>query len=221
MISKEYIMKHSSKIFACFCLSVMLTYCRQQETNSEVSLNDSTSIAQKDNCDDPDASINCCFANMPKQLSSTMVIPDDNPKSEKLVINGTVYKKDKTPYPDVIIYAYHTDVNGEYSKKGTETGYQKWHGSHHGWCKTDKKGQYRIETIRPASYPKTTAPQHIHSAIKVPGSEPFYITDFLFRDDPNLPKSMPNKYSLQGGSGVVDVKKVGDTWIGRRDLTLN
>lgn len=214
-------MRNFTKIVALLFFSVLLTYCRKQETSREVSLNDIGSVSQKDNCDDPDASIECCFINMPKQLSSTMVIPHDGSKSEKLVINGTIYKKDKTPYPDVILYAYHTDPKGEYSKKGSETGYQKWHGSHHGWCKTDKKGNYRIETIRPASYPKTTAPQHIHSAIKPPGNAPFYITDFMFRDDPNLPKSMPNKFSLQGGTGVVDVKKTGDTWIGRRDIILN
>lgn len=214
-------MKHSSKIVALLVFSLLLTFCRQQEANREVSLNDTTVVPQTDKCDDPDAPIECCFANMPKQLTSTMVIPDDGTKSEKLVINGTIYKRDKTPYPDVILYAYHTDAEGVYSKKGNETGYQKWHGSHHGWCKTDKKGQYRIETIRPASYPKTTAPQHIHSAIKVPGSKAFYITDFMFKDDPNLPKKLENKYSLQGGSGVVDVKKVGDAWIGRRDIILN
>lgn len=214
-------MKPSSKVIVVLLCSLLMTFCRNQETNSEMSLNEPTATLQTDICDDPDAAIECCFANMPKQLTSTMVIPDDDSKSEKLIISGTVYRKDKTPYPNVIIYAYHTDSKGEYSKKGTETGYQKWHGSHHGWCKTDKKGYYRIETIRPASYPKTTAPQHIHSAIKIPGNEPFYITDFMFKDDPNLPKNMQNKYSLQGGSGIVDVKKVGNVWMGKRDIVLN
>jgi protocatechuate 3,4-dioxygenase beta subunit len=213
-------MKHLSKIVALLFFSLLLTFCKQQETNREISLNDSTSASQTNNCDDPDAAIECCFTNMPKQLTSTMIIPDDNDKSEKLIISGTIYKKDKTPYPNVILYAYHTDVNGQYSKKGNETGYQKWHGSHHGWCKTDKKGYYRIETIRPASYPKTKAPQHIHSAIKVPDNPPFYITDFLFKDDPNLPKNLQNKYSLQGGAGIVDVKKSDGVWIGKRDIVL-
>jgi len=214
-------MRNSSKIIALVFFTTLLTFCKQLGTDNEISQNEVLYDPQTNNCDDPDAAIECCFANMPNQLTSTMVIPDDNPKSEKLIISGTVYRKDKTPYSDVIIYAYHTDINGEYSKKGTETGYQKWHGSHHGWCKTDKKGYYRIETIRPASYPKTTAPQHIHSAIKVPNNKPFYITDFLFKDDPNLPKNQQNKYSLQGGSGIVEVKKVGDVWMGKRDLILN
>ena len=214
-------MKNTTAIVSLIFFSLLFSFCKRQETNHEVSLNDSASVLQTDKCDDPDAPIDCCFANMPKQLTSTMVIPDEGNKGEKLVINGTIYKKDKTPYPDVIIYAYHTDHEGVYSKKGDETGYQKWHGSHHGWCKTDKKGQYRIETIRPASYPKTIAPQHIHSALKVAGNKPFYITDFLFKDDPNLPQNLQNKYSLHGGSGVVDVNNVGDAWIGRRDIILN
>ena len=214
-------MKYSFKIITVLFCSLLLGFCKNPETNREISRNEPIPPLQKDVCDDPDAAIECCFANMPAELTSTMMIPDDNPKSEKLIISGTIYKKDKTPYPDVILYAYHTDAKGEYSKKGNETGYQKWHGSHHGWCKTDKKGYYRIETIRPASYPKTTAPQHIHSAIKIPNSKPFYITDFLFKDDPNLPKNIQNKYSLQGGSGIVDVKKVGDVWMGKRDIILH
>ncbi|ESU27602.1 hypothetical protein FLJC2902T_19240 [Flavobacterium limnosediminis JC2902] len=213
-------MKRSSKIIALVFFSLLLTFCKK-ETNREISLHEPTSVIQTDDCDDPDVAIECCFVNMPKQLTSTMIIPDDDSKSEKLVISGTIYKKDKKPYPDVILYAYHTDYKGEYSKKGNEKGYQKWHGSHHGWCKTDKNGNYRIETIRPASYPKTTAPQHIHSALKIPdNNKPFYITDFMFKDDPNLPKNMQNKYSLQGGSGIVDVKKTDGVWIGKRDIHL-
>lgn len=200
-------------------IAITLFSCKNDQPR-EFSRNEIHQV-QTDNCDDPDAPIECCFANMPKEVTSTMVIPDDDPKSKKLIISGTVYKKDKTFYPNVLIYAYHTDSEGVYSKKGTETGYQKWHGSHHGWCKTDKKGYYRIETIRPASYPKTTAPQHIHSAMKVPSGKPFYITDFLFKDDPNLPKNIQNKYSLQGGSGIVDVRKINNQWIGKRDIVLN
>lgn len=214
-------MKYFSKIIVLILISLLLTFCKQKESNRILSFNEAKTVLQTDNCNDPDAAIECCFANMPNQLTSTMIIPDDDSKSEKLIISGTIYKKDKKPYPGVILYAYHTDSNGQYAKKGNETGFQKWHGSHHGWCKTDKNGNYRIETIRPASYPKTTVPQHIHAAIKVPDGNPFYITDFLFKDDPSLPKTLQNKYQLQGGSGIVDVKKTDGVWMGKRDIYLN
>ncbi len=210
------------KISFCMALLTTLLACQQS-----VSKKDTTqvvaSVTQKDDCDNPDANINCCFANMPKQLTSTMVILSDDPNGEKMVLSGTIYKKDKlTPYPNVILYAYHTDTKGEYSKKGNEKGVQKWHGSHHGWCKTDKNGNYKIETIRPASYPGRTDPAHIHSAVKIAGNEiPIYITDFVFKDDPLLPKTQQNKFSYQGGTGIVDVKKVNNQWIGKRDIILD
>jgi protocatechuate 3,4-dioxygenase, beta subunit len=213
----------STKIIGLLSISILMISCKKESVTKEIGQTKTTAEVNDSSCDNPDADIECCFVNMPKQLTSVMIISDDDSNSEKLIISGTVYKKNKnTPYPDVIIYAYHTDTQGLYSKKGNETGVQKWHGSHHGWCKTDKNGNYRIETIRPASYPKSTAPAHIHSAIKVPdNATPFYITDFLFKDDPYLPKTQQNKFSYQGGSGVVDVKKINNQWVGKRDIVLN
>lgn len=215
-------MSNYTKIGFAILVITAFVSCKQSASDSE---NPQTvaAVTQKDSCDNPDANINCYFLNMPKQLTSTMVIPNNDAEGEKMTISGTIYKKDKkTPYSDVILYAYHTDTKGEYSKKGNEKGVQKWHGSHHGWCKTDKNGNYKIETIRPASYPGTTNPQHIHSAIKVPDNEtPFHITDFMFKDDPLLPKTQQNKFSYQGGNGVIDVKKVNNQWIGNRDIVLD
>ena len=57
-----------------------------------------------------------------------MTIAGKNEPGEKLIISGTIYKADgKSPYPNITIYAYHTDSKGYYSKNGTETGVQKWH----------------------------------------------------------------------------------------------
>ena len=202
--------------------SVLLFFsCQQKEIAKDITQTITTS--QSDACDNPDAAVACCFANMPSQMTAVMNIPNTDHRAEKLIINGTIYKKDgKTPFPDVILYAYHTDTKGEYSKKGNEKGVQKWHGSHHGWCKTDKNGSYRINTIRPASYPGNTTPAHIHAAVKLPNNpNPFYITDFMFQDDPLLPKTEQNPFSYQGGSGIVAVKKVNRVWVGKRDLVLN
>ncbi|WP_081694218.1 dioxygenase family protein [Flavobacterium suncheonense] len=199
----------------------LLFSCQLKE--AERAITQTITTRQSDACDNPDADIHCCFANMPNLLTSVMNIPNSDAGAEKLIISGTIYKKDgKTPIPGVILYAYHTNTKGEYSKKGTEKGVQKWHGSHHGWCKTDANGKYRIETIRPASYPGNTTPAHIHAAVKLPDNpNPFYITDFMFKDDPLLPKAEQNRFSYQGGSGIVAVQKVNNVWIGKRDLVLN
>ncbi|WP_136666977.1 intradiol ring-cleavage dioxygenase [Flavobacterium sp. H122] len=210
------------KKYLCVCILIVSLSCQQTISKNDI-IQTASSVNQKDDCDNPDANINCCFKNMPERLTSTMVIPSNDSNGEKMVLNGTIYKKDKsTPYPNIILYAYHTDSKGEYSKKGNEKEVQKWHGSHYGWCKTDENGNYRIETIRPASYPGTTNPAHIHAAVKTQDKQvPFYITDFVFKDDPLLTKIQPNKFSYQGGTGVVDVKKVNNVWIGKWDIILN
>ncbi|MGX7668498.1 dioxygenase family protein [Flavobacterium pedocola] len=203
-------------------IALLLVCCKQKEVPGEISQSQAGNSVNTDDCDNPDADITCCFANIPSKLTSTMVIADDDKNSEKLTVSGTIYRKDgKTPYPDVILYAYHTDAKGEYSKNGNEKGVQKWHGYHHGWCKTDQNGNYQIHTIRPASYPNSTAPAHIHAAVKLPNDpKPFYINDFLFKDDPYLPKKEQNRFSYQGGSGIMDVKKINNIWVGKRDMSL-
>src|SRR5574339_377168 len=57
------------------------------------------------------------------QLKPMVWLPDWNDKGIKLAVNGTVYKADGTPAPDVIIYIYHTDQTGVYPTKGDEKGW--------------------------------------------------------------------------------------------------
>ena len=102
-----------------------------------------------DSCDNPDAPISCNFVNEPKDPGSIIKIAGSSEPGMKIIIRGQILKSDSTPYPDLIIYAYHTDTQGYYSKKGNETGVQKWHGYLYGYGKTDNDGRYEIHTIRP------------------------------------------------------------------------
>jgi protocatechuate 3,4-dioxygenase beta subunit len=182
-----------------------------------------TVLYSQDTCNNPDAHINCCFVNMPASLTNTMIIADKDEPGERLIITGTIYKQDgTTPYADVIMYAYHTNNKGIYAKRGNETGFQKWHGHLHGWCKTDSNGNYIIETIRPASYPNSTIPAHIHIAIKRPQTNnPFYINDFVFKDDPFVDDKYESSlvYTV-GGNGILQLKKENGMWIGKREMIL-
>lgn len=205
------------------CATLLLTFmfsCRQAPQNSSKA---QTAVQIKqDTCNDPDANINCCFVNMPSNPTHVMTIADSNEPGEKLLITGTVTKSSGTPYPNVIMYAYHTDNTGHYAKKGNETGFQKWHGHLHGWCKTDNLGRYEIHSIRPARYPDNSMPAHIHAAIKLPdGSEPFYINDFVFKDDNLVTEKYISSLTNAGGTGVVDVTRSGNgIWTGKRNIVL-
>lgn len=177
---------------------------------------------QPDPCDDPDAAVDCSFVNMPKNLTEKIMIAGKNEPGERLLISGKILKADgKTPYPDVILYAYHTDSKGLYSKKGNETGVQKWHGYLHGWGKTDKNGNFEIHSIRPARYPANTMPAHIHMVVKTGNEPPFYISDFVFKDDSLVNQEYLSSLSNKGGDGVVDLRKNSkNTWSGKRNIIL-
>jgi protocatechuate 3,4-dioxygenase beta subunit len=213
-------MPTSYKILCFFLLIHPVSSCAEKQQN-RVEIQTST-LTQQDGCDSPDADIECYFINMPETLESTMIIPSEGETSEELIITGTIFKADgKTPYQNVILYAYHTDSKGYYSKRGNETGVQKWHGKLHGWCKTDSSGRYTIKTIRPAPYPNNSIPAHIHSAIKMPDNSMVHINDFVFTDDPLIDEKYKSAFERQvGGTGIIELKKTDDTWIGQRDIVL-
>jgi protocatechuate 3,4-dioxygenase beta subunit len=143
-------------------------------------------------------------------------------RGDPLRISGTLLHADgKTPYAGVILYTYQTDHTGRYTKKGDEKGVQRWHGRLHGWAKSDERGQYTIQTLRPAPYPGRTDPAHIHAAIQEPGGRPpYYIADFVFKDDPLVTSRYLVSVPAVGGNGVVELQRTPTGWAGRRDIIL-
>lgn len=199
-------------IILLLTLSASLSSCGQSTTNQKT-------IEQELDCG-PDAPEECSFLNMPESVGSIMKIPaDEGP--EKLKITGRIFKADgKTPYPNVLLYVYHTDAKGLYSKSGQERGVQKWHGRHHGWVKTDKEGNYMIHSIRPAQYPGNTSAAHIHAIVREPGKKPYWINDYVFNDDPFVTEGYKASQRNAGGDGVLDVQLVNGRWEGVRIIVL-
>jgi protocatechuate 3,4-dioxygenase beta subunit len=120
----------------------------------------------------------------------------------------------------VILYVYHTDAKGLYSPAPKQT-QAKRHGHLRGWVKTDADGRYEFKTIRPASYPNSQNPQHIHPSIKEPGTTLYWIDEFLFDDDPVLSEREKSNQEKRGGSGIISLKKnEKGVWVGKRDIVL-
>ncbi len=201
---------------------LFLTFLCCGQASSQGEDNQDITQHQIDTCDSPDAAIRCCFADLPASLSNIMAITAEDEPGEKLVISGTIFKADgKTPYPDVILYAYQTDNTGHYSKNGTEKGVQKWHGRLHAWSKTDRNGHYKIQTIRPGRYPDNSMPAHIHAAIKTDSGKMYWISDFVFKDDSLADEKYVSSLVNVGGTGVVAIKKNPDNILtGKRDIVL-
>ncbi len=138
------------------------------------------------------------------RLKSVDTLPDFFEQGPKIEISGTIYHRDgKTPAKDIIMYLYHTDQAGLYSKKGNEKGWGLRHGNIRGWIKTDEKGQYKFYTLIPASYPNSTIVKHIHPTIKEPGFTEYWIDDFVFDDDPFLTEKEKAKPKPVAGNGVL------------------
>lgn len=136
------------------------------------------------------------------KLPSSVTLPDFNDKGPKIEVSGIVYQRDgMTPAKDVVLYVYHTDQKGIYPTKGNEKAWAKRHGYIRGWVKTDKNGFYQFKTLRPAAYPDRGAAEHIHVTVKEPDKNEYYIDEYLFADDPLLPKT--RDANPRGGDGVV------------------
>lgn len=155
------------------------------------------------------------------QLNAADTLPDFNDDGPRLKIEGTVFKKDKrTPAKDVVIYIYHTDQTGVYPKKGKEKGFATQHGFLRGWIKTDKEGRYAFYTLRPASYPNSTEPAHIHAVVKESDKNEYWIDDYIFSDDPFL-SAVKDRLQKRGGSGILNLEKTDDAYFStRRDIIL-
>jgi len=156
-----------------------------------------------------------------KSLSPVDTLADYQEAGTNLKIFGTVYQADcKTPAINVILYAYHTNAQGIYPKKGNETGWGKRHGYLRGWIRTDDTGRYAFYTKRPASYPNSESPQHVHMTVKEKGYKPYYLSSILFTDDPLLTEKEIKSYKNRGGSGIVTPKVKNGMWMVRRDIIL-
>ena len=141
-----------------------------------------------------------------KTLTAIDTLPDFNKMKTNIKLSGKVFLKDgKTPAKDVILYFYHTNDQGIYPTKPDSKGWERRHGYLRGWVKTNKNGMYTIYTSKPASYPNSTTPQHIHVTVKEPNKNEYYIDDFFFADDPNLTLEIKNRKTPRGGSGIISL----------------
>jgi protocatechuate 3,4-dioxygenase beta subunit len=149
-------------------------------------------------------------------LSAEARIAGPDEPGERLVITGTVYRKDgRTPAPGVVIYAYHTNAEGIYPTRGDETGNARRHGYLRGWVKTDGQGRYRFSTIRPGSYPSRMSAAHIHMTVREPGREEVSIKETLFEGDPLL-----NEREREHGVAIKLARGQDGVWTGVRDIVL-
>jgi protocatechuate 3,4-dioxygenase, beta subunit len=153
------------------------------------------------------------------ELSPELTLSDwNNGEGKQLEVSGVVYEADgKTPAADVILYIYHTDHTGVYPVRGDEKGWARRHGYLRGWMKTNKRGEYKFLTRRPASYPNSSNPAHIHLIVKKQGAAEFYADDYVFRDDPYLKRALNGNPQAEG---ILEPVESGGILRAKRDVVL-
>ncbi|HEY9402614.1 MAG TPA: hypothetical protein VIQ24_07960 [Pyrinomonadaceae bacterium] len=162
------------------------------------------------------------YDGMPSQLNWETRIADASEPGEPFEASGRIYQPDgRTPAPGVILYAYHTDARGIYPPVPGATGHGRRHGRLRAWIKTNAEGEYKFHTIKPASYPNSAIPSHIHLIVKEAGKNEYYIDDFEFEDDRFLTPQERARRRKAGGSGIVRLtRSAGGVWLARRDIIL-
>ncbi len=163
------------------------------------------------------------FLGLPADLSSVARIGPRGEPGEPMQIEGKVMHHDGTAAAGTIVYAYHTNAEGIYPRDEKFRGQSAYkHGMLRGWVKTDENGRYRFDTVRPASYPNSDLPQHIHMHVIEPGRSTYYIDDIVFKDDPRLTPDRLDQYIHgRGGTGVVTPRRdQGGIWLVERDIIL-
>jgi len=129
----------------------------------------------------------------------------------KLTVNFRFLDSESKPVKGGLVYLYHTSAKGWYSDKAAHiqanSGDTK-HARLFGYALTDDQGRVKLHTIRPAGYPNTNLPQHIHLHLTVEGKE-VMVTELLFEDDPRLTREMREERE-RGGELAVKVKKLAD-----------
>jgi len=155
------------------------------------------------------------------KLSDVDTLEDFSRGINLLEVSGRVLKSDgKTPAAGIVLYIYHTDHAGIYPVRGNEKGWERRHGYLRGWVKTSPNGEYKFLTARPASYPNSTAPAHIHCIVKETGINEYYIGDFVFDDDPFVTSAEKKSTTRPGGNGVIKLRKSGNRLIAERNIYL-
>lgn len=106
------------------------------------------------------------------------IAPEAEPGSP-LRIRGRLYRADGlTPMGGALVFAYHTDRTGLYNALGAPHSWRL-----QGAVRTAQDGTFEFQTIRPASYPDTRIPQHVHVELATDQGY-FHAGEWRFADDP-------------------------------------
>lgn len=132
------------------------------------------------------------FRNLIKKYpaSGTVAMVTHDEPGKKTVVNCRVTNASGQPLAGALVYAYQTSAKGWYADTAAHILLNEGdmrHARLFAYVITDGDGRFQLNTIRPAGYPNSNLPAHIHIAMWKNGQ---YVTgvpgELLFEDDERL-----------------------------------
>ncbi|MBV9214920.1 MAG: protocatechuate 3,4-dioxygenase [Acidobacteria bacterium] len=165
-------------------------------------------------------SMPCSKCIAPPTMTPRITIADEKEPGERMVISGTIFQPDgRTPADGVVLYVYHTDATGYYSKDD-----DPYNPRLRGWMKTGADGKYEFRSIKPAPYPHRDTPAHIHAQIYSDKIPEYAIDEYWFEGDRFI-NDKQKKLLLTGAGGpgnIIKLTKGPDGILhGTRDIILD
>lgn len=131
---------------------------------------------------------------------------------DRLLVKGRVLDATAKPIPGALIYVYHTSARGWYSDRAAHVAAQEGDRKHarlFGYLTAGRDGSFEIRTIRPAGYPDSNLPAHIHIEIQQPDKAGWWTSEIRFDDDPKMTAQM-RQQSEREGFTICRVRRDGE-----------
>ena len=167
----------------------------------------------------------CLIRDAPANLSHKAALFPERTNVDRVLIRGIIFESDgKTPAKNAVMYFYHTDETGHYTKRGDEprNSFAWWHGKQRGWVKTNERGEYEINTVKPAPYPENRFAAHIHTTITTKNLKEDWIDNYLFEGDKLITARERQEAGRKGGFNPILTleKDKNNIWSGVRNIQI-
>ncbi|NOT45471.1 MAG: hypothetical protein HOP14_12790 [Acidobacteria bacterium] len=150
----------------------------------------------------------------PPDAGWDIIVAGRDEPGDRFVVTGRALD-DGAPVANVSIYVFHVDAEGFYSRDGLNS---DENARLFGTLRTDQRGRYRYETIRPSGYGELSA--HVHQVINASGYKP-RLFDLWLGDDPILARNRASGRNLPPAEWIRAVTRdTNGVWHAEHDVEM-